>query len=256
MTTMEPRVAERRRSVSEDRARRRLRWILLAIVVVAVAAFGFWMIRSPFLSISTVEITGAERSDPAVALNVLGVGVGTPTIDVRASTIERALEADTWVASADVTLAWPGSIVITIKEHVPVAPVRSGDTWVLVSEETTVLEEAAGVSPDSAIVDIDVGSVVAGSLIDDPFVAGSVVFITALRPDLTVGAVLFRDGDGLFATVAGHRVRLGRPVDLEAQATVLATLIDSGLAEGASIDLIAPLRPAVTNPQPQVEDEQ
>jgi len=256
VTTMEPRVAERRRSVSEDRARRRLRWILLAIVLVAVTAFGFWLIRSPLLSISTVEITGAERSDPGAVLNALGVGVGTPTIDVRASTIERAVAADSWVASVDVALAWPGSIVITVTEHVPVAPVRSGDTWVLVSEEATVLEEVVGVSPDSAIVDIDVGSVVPGSSIDDPFVAGSMVFIAALRPDLRAGTVLVRDGDGLFAVVAGHRVRLGRPVDLEAKATVLGTLIDSGLAEGVSIDLIAPLRPAVTNPQPQLEGEQ
>lgn len=256
MTTIEPRVAERRRNVSEDRARRRLRWILLAIIVVAVAAFGFWMIRSPFLSLSTVEFTGAERSDPAATLEALGVGVGTPTIDVQVDAIERAVEADIWVADADVTLAWPGSIVVTVREHVPVAPVRSGDTWMLVSQDTTVLEEVAGVSPESAIVDIDVGDVAPGSQIDDVFVTGAMAFITALRPDLTAGTVVFTDGEGLFATVAGHRVRLGRPVDLEAKATVLATLIDSGLAEGVSIDLIAPLRPAVSNPLPQVEAEE
>jgi len=256
VTTMEPRVAERRRNVSEDRARRRLRWILLAIVLVAMVTFGFWLIRSPFLSVSSVDVSGAERSDPNATLTGLGIGVGTPTIDVRADDIERALEADAWVASADVSIAWPGSIAITIAEHVPVAPVRAGPSWVMVSAEGTVLEEVSGVSQEAAIVDIDIGSVVSGSAIDDPYVSGSMAFVSALRPDLKTGAVLYRDGDGLYATVAGHSVRLGRPVDLEAKATVLGTLIDSGLVEGASIDLIAPLRPAVTNPQPQVEAEE
>jgi cell division protein FtsQ len=253
---MEPRVAERRRTVSEDRARRRLRWILLAIVVVAVVTFGFWLIRSPFLSVSSLDVSGAERSDPNAALAGLGIGVGTPTIDVRASEIERVLEADAWVASVDVSVAWPGSIVITITERVPVAPVRAGDSWVMVSQEGTVLEEVSGVSEEAPIVDIDVGSVAVGAALDDPYVSGSMVFVSALTPDLKTGAVLYREGDALYATVAGHTVRLGRPVDLEAKATVLGTLIDSGLVEGASIDLIAPLRPAVTNPQPQVEAEE
>ncbi len=256
MTMMEPRVAERRRSVSEDRARRRLRWILTAIVLVAVVALGFWLVRSPLLSISTVEITGAERSDPAAALDDLGIGVGTPTIDVSAAAIERAVSADVWVAAVDVSVTWPGSITIAVSERRPVAPVRAGDDWMLVSEDATVLEPVTGVSKDAAIVDIDLGRVVPGTVVDDEFVRGSITFISALRPDLLAGTVLFREEDGLFATVQGHRVRLGRPVDLEAKATVLASLIDSGLDEGVSIDLIAPLRPAVTNPLPQVEDEE
>jgi hypothetical protein len=40
------------------------------------------------------------------------------------------------------------------------------------------------------------------------------------------------------------------------KASVLDALLDSGVEAGASIDLIAPLRPAVTNPQPQVETEE
>ena len=35
MTTMEPRLAERRRGVSEDRARGRLKWILVTILLLA-----------------------------------------------------------------------------------------------------------------------------------------------------------------------------------------------------------------------------
>lgn len=253
MTKMEPRVAERRRSVSEDRARRRLRWILATIVTIAVIAFGFWMVRSPFLSVSSIDVFGAVRSNPAEALSGLGMGVGTPTIDVDGGAIERAIEADPWIASAEVSVRWPGSITITVTEHDPVAPVRTGSGWMLVSLASTVLEPAPSPPGDSAVIDIDLGPVSVGDVIENPMVRGAVSFIAALRPDLVAGAVLYSEGDGLYATVAGHSVRLGRPVDLATKATVLAVLIDKGLDEGATIDLIAPLRPAVSNPQPQVE---
>ncbi len=256
MTAMEPRVAERRRSVSEERARRRLRWILITIALTAVGAFGFWLIRSPLLSVSTVDISGAERSNPAWVLSELGVGVGTPTIDVNGGAIEQAIEADAWVASADVSVTWPGRITITITEHDPVAPVRAGSGWILISLASTVLEPTAAPTGDSAVIDIDLGPVVAGDVIDDPMVRASIRFVTELRPDLAPGAVLYTEGEGLYATVAGHTVRLGRPVDLATKATVLAVLIDDGLLDGATIDLIAPLRPAVTNPQPVVEVEE
>jgi hypothetical protein len=51
-------------------------------------------------------------------------------------------------------------------------------------------------------------------------------------------------------------VRLGRPIDLEDKALVLASLFDTELEEGAEINLIAPTRPAVLNPQPEVLDPQ
>jgi hypothetical protein len=40
------------------------------------------------------------------------------------------------------------------------------------------------------------------------------------------------------------------------KAIVLASLIDSGLEVGAEVNVIAPLRPAVTNPQLQLEAEE
>jgi len=119
MTTMEPRIAERRRNISEDRARRRLRWILLAILVVSFIVVSVWLVRSPLLSISTIEITNAVQSDPDAALTRLGVGVGSATIDVDASAIQSAIEDDPWVASASVSVQWPGSISIDIEERDP-----------------------------------------------------------------------------------------------------------------------------------------
>ena len=255
MTTIEPRVAERRRGVSEDRARHRLRWILGLIFLIAIVAVGFWLIRSPFLSVTSITIVGAEVSDPALAVDGLGVSVGVPTIDVDGGEITRAVEEEPWVATADVSVKWPGTVVVTVTEHVPVAPAPSGEEWMLLSAESTVLQRVNGPIDGVFIVDIDVSTTAVGDGVDDPMIGGALEFGSALRSDLGENAVLYVEDDGLAATVDGHVVRLGRPIDLAEKAVVLAVLIDSGLVPGAEINLIAPTRPSVANPQPEVEDE-
>ncbi|MCL1595453.1 MAG: FtsQ-type POTRA domain-containing protein [Actinomycetia bacterium] len=256
MKTIEPKLAERRRNVSEDRARRRLRWILVTILAVAVGVVGFWLIRSPLLSISTVTYTNVVRSNPSAVMTELGVGIGSPTIDVDAGAITSAVESDPWVDEAVVSIGWPGTIVIEVIEHVPAAPARADGDWVMLSAATTVVGPTAEPSTTDLVIDIDQGRVEEGTSIDDPLTVGAVAFAGALREDLAVGAVIYVEGDGLFATVVGHTVRLGRPVDLAEKAVVLAALIDQGLDPDATIDVIAPTRPAVRNPQPEVEPEE
>lgn len=263
MTTVEPRVAERRRGVSEDRARHRLRRVLGIIALIAVGAFGFWLIRSPLLSISSISISGATISDPAVIIDEIGVIVGIPTIDVDAGAVQRAVESDPWIETAEVSVRWPGTVSVVVTEHVALAPARAGDGWVMLSEASTVIEQTDGPVDGVFVVDIDTSATAIGAAVVNPMVNGAIAFGSALRPDLAKSAVMFVDDDGLVATVGGHLVRLGRPIDLEHKALVLASMLDTELEEGAEINLIAPTRPAVLNaqpevldPQPEVEDEE
>jgi cell division protein FtsQ len=248
MTMMDERVAQRRRGVFEDRARTRLRKILIVLVMVLVIVGGFWLLRSPVLSISRVEITGAQVSDPAAAVDALGMGVGRPTIDVNAGAIELRIEADPWVADASVSIVWPGTLVVDVVEHRPLTVAVKGDAWVLMSVDGAVLADADGPSPSDSAVAIDLGSIGPGSSSTDPLVLGSLAFIDALPPDLRGGTVVASDGNGLVATVAGHEVRLGRPVEMGAKAAAIVSLIAAGVEEGADVNLIAPLRPAVSVP--------
>jgi cell division septal protein FtsQ len=223
---------------------------------VLIAAGAFWLSRSSFLSISTVEVTGNEITDPEAYVDALSMGRGTPTMDVDGGAIKRSILTDPWIADARVSVVWPGSIVIDVAEHTSVALVQGGDSWLLAANDGSIL--AAGTSPgtsDSAVA-IDIGALKPGDISEDPMVVGALRFIGALDPALGAGAVVFIDDGSLYATVTEHRVRLGRPVDMAQKATVLEALLASGLEPGVAIDVIAPLRPAVENPQPEVEGEE
>jgi cell division protein FtsQ len=256
MTMMDSRVAERRRGVSEDKARRRLRWILGVLVAVLVVVGSFWLIRSPVLSIRSVEITGAVRTDPLAAIAALGMGVGTPTIDVDDGAIASAIGADPWVDDVSVSVLWPGTLVVDVVEHVPFVAVQSADGWVWASVDGAIVEEAPAPAAGQSVVAIDLGATTVGETTADRRILGGITFLAALPDDLAADAVITAVDDTVWAVVAGHDVRLGRPVDMETKAAVLTQLIASGIDADASIDLIAPLRPAVGNPRPQQEVEE
>lgn len=254
MTVMEPKLAERRKGVSEDRARSRLKWVLVFLVLIAAVVGGIWLIRSPLLSIRDVNVSGAEQSDPASAIAAMGMSIGTPTIDVDQAAIVKTIKADPWVASVDVNVAFPGSISVEVVEHVPFATVLAGDSWVTVSTDGSVVPaEAPALAPRIAI---DTGPVSAGYSIANPLILGALRFVNALPPEIAAVTEVSTDGEGLVAIVEGHRVLLGRPSDMNEKAIVLASLIDSGIEAGAEVNVIAHLRPAVTNPQPVQEAEE
>lgn len=256
MTVMEPRVAERRKSVSEDRARKRLKWILLVIVIIALVLGAMWLIRSPVLSIRTVDVSGAEQSDPRAAVAELGMDMGTPTIDVDGDAIAAEVLSDPWVMTVDVDVAWPGSVVIEVTERTPLASVLAGEQWLLVGRDGGAIMVVSRTGDDGALVAIDQGSLEPGDLIVDTAALAALEFIDHLSEERRAGVRIRTEGDGIVARVDGHDVRLGRPTHMAQKASVLDALLDLGVEAGASIDLIAPLRPAVTNPQPQVETEE
>ncbi len=254
MTVMEPKLAERRRTVSEDRARGRLKWVLLFLVLIGSIVGGIWLIRSPVLSIRNVTVSGAQHSDPASAIAAIGMGNGTPTIDVDKDAILSAIRSDPWVASAVVDVSFPGSISVEVVEHVPFATVMAADGWVTVSSNGAVVPaDAPGGAPR---ISIDTGPVGSGYNIANPLILGALRFVEALPPDLAMAVDVSAEGDGLVAEVGGHRVLLGRPADMNEKAVVLASLLASGIESGVEINVIAPLRPAIGNPQPQLETEE
>jgi cell division protein FtsQ len=252
---MDARVADRRRGVSEDKARRRLRWILVLMIVLLVSGAAIWLIRSPLLSISRVDITGVVMSDPVEPITELAMGVGRPTIDIDSGALERAIERDPWVADASVSVVWPGTLVVDIVEHRAVAPVKAADRWMLAAVGGAVIVDAGDPGP-GPLVDIDLDGTGPGAMTTDRRIIGALAFIDAIAIDLRDGLRISADGDSLTAAVDGHIVRLGRPVDMAMKAAVLESLIGQGLEPGASVDLIAPTRPAVRNPPSQQEVEE
>jgi len=244
-TLIDHRIADRRRTVSEAGARRRLRRLLAALVIAALVGFAAWFVyQSPYLAVAEIAVEGQSRSQAAAIVAGAGIEKGVPTITVDAAALEVALLEDPWIAAAAVAVTWPGTVEVVVLEHAPAAWVSSGDGWIMASVAGTALEVAA--APDSTlpIVDLHSERVVLGGEIDRP-TAAALQFLEYVGPSLAATAQIGGSADLIEATVDGYDILLGYATNMDEKATALTALLASGIPAGAVINLVSPQRPAI-----------
>ena len=253
-STIDRRIAARRRVVREAGARRRLRWLLGVMLLAGAAAFVAWLFYySSILSVRSIVVEGSEQSATATILAAHSVENGVPTISVSAAEIEDALEADPWVAHADVRVTWPGSVEVSVIEHVPAAWVSGDGVWLLASGTGAVVARAPSIPQGSPVIDITAASGAPGDTLTDTATVGALEFLSSLPPYLALGSSVTGSTDHLEARIAGHVVDLGHPSDMTAKAAALLAIVEAGVPDGARLSVVSPSRPAIQNPQAVVE---
>ncbi|MDH5371973.1 MAG: FtsQ-type POTRA domain-containing protein [Acidimicrobiia bacterium] len=241
---IDPRMADRRRTVLEKGARRGIRRAVWLLVFVSLIAGVLWVLQSPMFSVGEIEVTGSDRQDVSDVIRASGFEEGTPLILVNPRDLEDGLEGLPWVRSAAVRRVFPDRVEIDIDQRVAVAWLWASGTYAVLDDEAVVLEYAAVVQAGFPVLQLSVQRLEPGEAHTDPTVLGALEFAAANNGDIS-GLILREEAGELWATVAGHEVRLGRSVEMPAKAAALAAVLSEGLPEGSMINLIAPTRPAV-----------
>ena len=236
---MDPRLAARRRTVAETRARRGIRRLLMVLLVVGVAAGTLAVLRSPLFALERIEVLGASQTDPAALVAAAGVERGIPLVEIDLEAAREAVETDPRVVSAEVGRRWPTGLEIGVVERFPVAWVDRGQGWQHLAADGVVL--ASG-DPGADAPRIRAAPE------EDRSVEAALQFVDALANPLRVGLVIDARTQELHATWNGLFIRLGRPTDMVEKARALEVVIADEPAAGSEITLIAPERPAVLPP--------
>ena len=252
-TSMDPRIEERRRGVSEDNARHRLRLMLIVSVFIGAAALGAWVLQSPILSVREVVVRGAENSTALERLDSLSVVAGVPTISVKSAQVVEGLARDPWIQDSRVVVQWPGHVEIDIVEYVAAASVAIDGGWILVSNGGQILARTETPMSGLAIVDVGIASGVPGAMLKADEALAAVTFVDGIGSFGLEPTTVWMEDDELLAIVGGYSVRIGPIVEIEAKAAAVLAVLRSGIEPGSSIDVVSPTRPAVAIPQPVVE---
>lgn len=244
---IDPRLAERRREVAEDRARRKVSRLVKVLVAFGLIGAIVWLFLSPLLSVQVVTTSGIAASTADTVLVEQGVVAGTPLILIRAGNVESALKADPWVRESIVELDWPTGVVVRVQERVPVAWLETDEGWGFYAVEGVQLATAP--DPDPSMPWIQLGPVPVEETESSREVLGSLEFAATLPEELRATArVRNEPGGEIWAEVAGFQVRLGRAVEMGAKALSLAALLREQPAPGSTLTLIAPTHPAISPP--------
>lgn len=251
---IDPRLARRRREVQEASARRRLRWTIWLLALAVVVGLVIAVLQSSWLAVESITVEGAENADVRGIMTAAGVEEGVAMISIRAGNIEEQLRSDPWISEAKVRVVWPRQVEVMVVEHIPIARVKSGATWLVSSPDGVVV--ARGQRLVEPYVDIEAPSLQPGETIDDATISAALEFVAALPFEFKEGLIVAGGQSDLVASVLGHDVQLGASTDMAQKAVTLAVLLSDGVPAGASINLVSPVRPAVTNPQQEVETSQ
>ncbi len=248
---MDPRIKRRRTEVRRDEGRKRLRILVGCLSVLGAAAAAFGAGRSPLFDVDYADVRGIDQTARAEVVAAAGLGGHPAMLDIDTRAVARQLEALPWVLQSTARREWPGTVRIDITERRPAAVLPAGaGAWALADRTGRILR----IGPEKPA-----GLPVIGNL-PPPTSAGASV-PAAATPSLRVAAALpttVRERVADIATLAtgevelqltspGGVVRLGRPVDLDAKLSVLATVLArADLARVSVVDVRVPKAPALT----------
>jgi cell division protein FtsQ len=145
------RVAVRRVSLPK-KAAHRLLWMMVALVVLALAGaagaglydYGKHSWRFRIDSSDQIEVAGAEHVARSQILEAMGGDIGRNIFFVPLSQRQQQLEQIPWVESASVMRFVPNRLRIEIHERTPVAFVRIGSHLLLIDASGALMEMSPG----------------------------------------------------------------------------------------------------------------
>ena len=236
-------LTSRRRRVRRRPAHPRRRLLVLLAVALLVTGAGAWvLLGSPLLAVRTVQVDGEGALSEVQVVDAAGITEGTPLLRVDTAAAAARVSQLPQVASVEVTRGWPGTVVVTVAERVPVAVVVQGGSRQLVDATGVVFDTITGASP-AGVVPLDVGD--PGP--EDAATTAALGALTALPRDVRaqVTGVAARTADDVTLTLTdGRSVLWGSADRTERKAEVLGALleqIDSGALDPAgTLDVSTP----------------
>ncbi len=156
-TSMAPEPGPKRPPVSErypavGKAIRGVKLVVGVAVVVSASLGVAWgarryMTTSPRFAIKTVAVEGQVRLSPAEVAERGQVRVGDNVFSLDLERAQHQIMEDPWIKNATVTRKLPGSVMIQVVEHEPVALVAIEEQLFLASRDGDVFKQAGADDP-------------------------------------------------------------------------------------------------------------
>lgn len=221
--------------------------LLISVAVAVLGTAAFFLSRSSVFHARGIVVSGGAHLSRVEIVTTAGVSMESNVLWLDETAAELRLEAEPWVAAADVRVSFPWTIEIEVVERVPVAIATDGLSRVLIAADGTVLG-AADRTRGLPRIAIPAAATVEG-VRESP--RGAAVAVGAMPPELraevTVVSVLV-DGGLELRLRGGVVVRYGAASESRRKASVLADILAWADAEGerlAVVNVVAPELPAV-----------
>ena len=226
---------------SRERWRRLSVTITVALILLFIAAY-FVVWHTSLFAVTNVRVVGEKTVSAQQVISASALGTGTPLVSVDTGGAAARVEKLPQIASAQVSLDWPHTVVITVAERVPAALIPNGSGYDVVDVSGVAFKTTAKPIAGLAIIQVQGGPAVKAAV-----VPGALAALNALPADIAheVTGIGASSAYSIALTLRGGvTVEWGGSDNATAKAADLVAMMRLGRA--ARYDVSAPDAPAMS----------
>ena len=231
--------------------RGRRRRALIAVGSVVLLIGGVAASRSSVFDVRRIEVSGADHLHRPEIVRIAGVSNATNALWLDEGVVERRLEAEPWIADADVRVTLPLTVEIAVHERSPVAVAQGAVTSLMAADGTAL--GSGRVPRGLPMIELGRAGPVEGIR---PSPVGAARALGAMAPALRAQVARVRvllDGSLELRLRGGPTVRFGTPEDAERKAVTIQRMLAWAGSEGTplrTLSVVSALAPAATLADP------
>ncbi|MFZ9444690.1 MAG: cell division protein FtsQ/DivIB [Ilumatobacteraceae bacterium] len=227
-TDVDPRFEERRRVWARRDRLRRVRWVKIAGLLVALVVMVSVVLASPLFAIRSFTIEGNVYISPASVDEARRILKGTSIFTADTARARAVLLRDPWVSDVRITTRFPSGVVVEVSERMPVVWYVGTDNKARIIDARGVVIDVLDGFPTKYLQVKGTGSPVeAGANADDAYRAAAQLVLALpdeIRPK--VAALDLSPAGELSMVLKGDTlVRFGTPVDLQNKLVAVVVLL-------------------------------
>jgi cell division protein FtsQ len=220
---------------------------LIAVGSVALVIGGVTASRSSAFDVRGIEVSGNDHLHRPQVVRIAGITDATNALWLDEGQAERRLEAEPWIADADVRVTFPLNVEIAVRERTPVALAQGAVTSLMAADGTAL---GSGNVPRGLPV-IELGGAGRAEGVR-PSPVGAARALGAMTPALRVQVARVRvllDGTLELRLRDGPTISFGTPGDARRKAVTIRRMLVWARTQGTplrTLSVVAPLAPAAT----------
>jgi cell division protein FtsQ len=227
-TDVDPRFEERRRVWARRDRLRRVRWVKIGGLLVALVVVTSVILASPLFAIRTFTVEGTVYTSDGSVDEVRRILEGTSVFTADTARARAVLLRDPWVADVRITTHFPSKVVVEVSERLPVVWYVGADNKArIVDARGSVIDVLDGFPTKYLQVKGTGPAVEPGSTADDAYRAAAQLVLALpdeIRPKVT--ALDLSPAGELSMVLKGDTlVRFGTPVDLQNKLVAVVVLL-------------------------------
>jgi cell division protein FtsQ len=214
---------------------------------VALLIGGVTASRSSAFDVRGIEVSGNDHLHRPQVVRIAGITDATNALWLDEGQAERRLEAEPWIADADVRVTFPLNVEIAVRERTPVALAQGAVTSLMAADGTAL---GSGNVPRGLPV-IELGGAGRAEGVR-PSPVGAARVLGAMTPALRVQVARVRvllDGTLELRLRDGPTISFGTPGDARRKAVTIRRMLVWARTQGTplrTLSVVAPLAPAAT----------